>query len=99
MRYGFCLVRMRVWVSFDISRARAIPRAVTTRAVILMDNGIVMGGVFVGGMYEVIRSPAVMLPSASRVIGDVTAGLFSFIGVRGGIRVKPACTSMVMRMV
>lgn len=36
-----------------------------------------------------ISSPAVMLPSASRVIGEITRGLFSFIGVKGGIRTKP----------
>ena len=46
-----------------------------------------------------MRKPAVILPSASRVIGEVTAGLFSFMGVRGGIRVKPVCTSVVMRIV
>ena len=43
--------------------------------------------------------PAVMLPRARRVKGEVIAGLFSFIGVRGGIRVDPACTSTVMRIV
>lgn len=57
-----------------------------------------MGGVFVGRMNEVMMNPAVMLPSARRVIGDVTAGLFSFIGVSGGMRTKPACTRMVIRM-
>lgn len=46
-----------------------------------------------------MRNPAVMLPSASRVIGEVIAGLFSFIGVRGGIRGKPVCTSTVIRIV
>lgn len=58
-----------------------------------------MGGVFVGRMYEVMMNPAMMLPRARRVIGEVTAGLFSFIGVSGGIRAKPACTKIVMRMV
>lgn len=94
-----CLVRMRVWVIFDISRAMAIPRTVTTMAVILMDSGMVMGGVFEGVINEVMRNPAVMLPRANRVRGEVTAGLFSLIGVRGGIRTKPACTSTVMRIV
>lgn len=96
---GVCFVRISVWAIFEISRARAIPRAVTTRAVILMWSGMVIGGVFVGRMNEVIRKPARMLPSARRVIGEVTAGLFSFIGVKGGIRVKPVCTSTVMRIV
>lgn len=94
-----CFVRIMVWVIFEISRARAIPRTVTIIAVILMYRGIVIGGVFVGRMNEVMMNPAVMLPNARRVIGEVTAGLFSFIGVRGGIRTKPACTSMVMRIV
>lgn len=94
-----CFVRMRVWAIFEISRAKAMPRAVTARAVILMDRGIVIGGVFVGMMKEVIRNPAIMLPNARRVMGEVTAGLFSFIGVKGGIRTKPVCTSTVIRIV
>ena len=94
-----CFVRIRVWAIFEISRARAIPRAVTTRAVILMDIGMVIVGVFVGMMNEVMRNPARILPRASRVMGEVTAGSFSFIGVRGGIRTKPVCTSTVMRIV
>lgn len=94
-----CFVGRRVWAIFEISRARAIPRAVTTRAVILMERGMVIVGVFVGMVNEVMRKPAMMLPRASRVMGEVTAGLFSFIGVRGEIRVKPVCTSMVMRIV
>lgn len=96
---GVCFVKIRVWATFESSRARIMPRAVTVRAVILMDRGIVMGGVFGGRMKEVMRNPAVMLPTARRVIGDVTAGLFSLIGARGGIRVKPDCTRTVMRIV
>lgn len=96
---GPCFVRIRVWVIFEISRARMTPSTVTMMAVILMYRGMVMGGVFAGGMYEVRMSPAVMLPSARRVIGEDTAGLFSLIGVRGGIRTKPAWTSKVMRIV
>lgn len=86
---GVCFVRRRVWVIFEISNARAMPRAVTAKAIILMERGMVIGGVFVGVMNEVMRKPARMLPSARRVIGEVTAGLFSFIGVKGGIRTKP----------
>lgn len=41
---------MRVWDIFEISSAMAIPRAVTTRAVILIESGIVIGGVFAGGI-------------------------------------------------
>lgn len=94
-----CFVRMSVWAIFEISRARAMPRVVTIRAVILMERGMVIGGVFVGMINEVMRNPARMLPSASRVMGEVTAGLFSFTGVKGGIRTKPVCTSTVMRIV
>lgn len=89
----------RVWAIFEISNAIAIPRTVTTRAVILMESGIVIGGVFVGVINDVMRNPTVMLPSARRVMGEITAGSFSFIGVRGGIRTKPVCTSTVMRIV
>lgn len=94
-----CFVRIMVWVIFEISRARIIPRTVTRMAVILMYRGIVVGGVFIGSVNEVMMNPAVMLPSASRVIGEVTAGLFSFIGVSGGIRTNPVCTRTVIRIV
>lgn len=46
-----------------------------------------------------MMNPAVMLPRARRVNGEVIAGLFSFIGVKGGIRVNPVCTSTVIRIV
>lgn len=64
-----------------------------------MYSGIVIGGVFVGRMYDVIRNPAAMLPSARRVIGRRIAGLFSFIGVRGGMRTKPVWTIRIIRIV
>lgn len=41
---------IRVWASFESSRAMAIPRIVTRMAVSLMDSGMVIGGVFVGTM-------------------------------------------------
>jgi len=41
--------------------------------------------------------PAVMLPRASRVIGRIIIGLFSFIGRTVGDRVGPVCTSRVIR--
>lgn len=46
-----------------------------------------------------MRNPAVMLPSASRVSGCRIAGLFSFIGVSGGMRTNPVWTMMVIRVV
>lgn len=41
--------------------------------------------------------PAVMLPRASRVIGLMSVGVFSFIGVIVGMRGNPVWTSRVMR--
>lgn len=82
----------------ESSRARAIPKIVTMIAAVLVIVGMVMGGVLAGGMNDVISIPTVMLPRASRVRGPVIRGLFSFIGVIGGVRVCPACTSRVIRM-
>lgn len=44
----FCLGCVRVWVMFDSSSARMIPRIVTKMAAIFVTVGMVMGGVFVG---------------------------------------------------
>ena len=41
--------------------------------------------------------PAVMLPRASRVIGLMSVGVFSFIGVIVDMRGNPVWTSRVMR--
>ena len=83
---------------FDSSRARTIPRIVMRMAAVLVIRGMVIGGVLVGVMKEVMIIPAIMLPKASRVRGAVINGLFSFIGTIGGIRVRPAWTRMVIRM-
>lgn len=95
---GFGLGWVRVCVMFESSRARMIPRIVTRMAAALVMRGMVIGGVLAGGMKEVISIPAMMLPRASRVRGAVISGLFSFIGVIGGMRVCPAWTRRVMRM-
>ena len=55
---------------------------VTIRAPSLRRGGIDITGVFRGMMFEVIRRPATMLPHASRLIGLITAGLFSLMGER-----------------
>ena len=68
------------------SRAVRRPRMVTIRALSFRLGCIVMIGVFKGVIFEVIKSPAIMLPQASRLIGLITAGLFSLIGERGGKR-------------
>lgn len=64
------------------SRAIKSPVNVTRRAVSLITGGIDITGVFVGRRFVVIRSPAIMLPQASRLIGLITDGLFSLIGER-----------------
>lgn len=82
---------------FDSSRANRIPRAVMVMAAVFMVVGIVVGGVFVGVVKDVMSRPARMLPRASRVMGFVIVGLFSFMGVIEGRRGNPVWTSRVMR--
>ena len=65
------------------SRAVSSPKRVTINALSFRLGCIVMTGVFKGRMLEVIISPAIMLPQASRLMGLITAGLFSLIGDRG----------------
>lgn len=55
----------------------------TVRAAILRVVGIVMIWVFRGRILDVIRRPATMLPHANRLMGLITAGLFSLIGDNG----------------
>ena len=43
-------MRIRVWAIFESSSASTMPRAVTTRAVSLIERGMVIGGVFEGGI-------------------------------------------------
>lgn len=62
------------------SRAVSKPITVTTSAVSFRRGGIDITGVFKGVMLEVISRPATMLPQARRLIGLMTAGLFSLIG-------------------
>ncbi len=61
-------------------RAVNRPRMETVSAASFRRGGIDITGVFKGRMFEVINSPAMMLPQASRLIGLITAGLFSLIG-------------------
>lgn len=65
------------------SRARTRPRIVTIRAANLSMGGMVIIGVLRGVIFEIIRRPATMLPQARRLIGLITAGLFSLIGESG----------------
>ena len=58
---------------------------------------MVIIGVFKGVRLEVIRSPAIILPPASRLRGFISVGLFSLIGERGGKRGWPIETKNTTR--
>lgn len=94
-REGVCLNCLLV--SEASSRARKSPKAVTIKAASFRLEGIVMMGVFNGTMFEVIKRPAIMLPQASRLIGLITAGLFSLIGERALNRGWPIHTRYTIR--
>lgn len=69
-------------VSEASSRAVIRPRIVTASAASLSSGGIDITGVFSGRMLEVISNPATILPQARRLIGLMTAELFSLMGDR-----------------
>ena len=71
-----------LFVRFVRSMAVISPTIVTIRALSLSAGGMVMIGVFVGKKLDVMIRPAIMLPHANRLIGLITAGLFSLVGVR-----------------
>lgn len=73
------------------------PIIVTRSAANFRENGIVIIGVFEGRKFEVIINPARMLPQARRLIGLITAGLFSLIGERGRNRGVPIVTKKITR--
>lgn len=68
------------------SSAIANPAIVMTRAVIFMYRGMVITWTVVGGILCEMKKPARMLPSASRLIGLITIGLFSLIIIEEGKR-------------
>lgn len=86
---------------FDVIVASSIatrkPVMVTMRAASFREGGMVIIGVLEGRKLEVIIRPAVMLPHASRLIGLITAGLFSLIGERGRNRGPPIVTKKITR--
>ena len=96
-RRGFCFGWVRVCVMFKSSKARIAPRIVAMIAAVFVSVGMVMGGVFVGIVYDVMNRPARMLPRARRMIGLMIVGLFSFMGVIVGVRVNPVWTIRVIR--
>lgn len=74
------------------SRAVSRPKMVTIRALSFRTGCMVMIGVFNGIMLEVIIRPAIILPQASRLMGLITAGLFSLMGEKGRNRGWPIDT-------
>lgn len=87
-----CLV-----VSDASSSARISPMTETIRAANLRRGGMDMMGVLRGVMFEVMTSPARILPQAKRLMGLITAGLFSLIGERGLNRGCPIETKNTTR--
>lgn len=84
-------------VSCASSRAIRSPRRVTIKAANLRRGGMVMMGVFGRTILVVIRSPAKMLPQASRLMGLMTAGLFSLMGEKALNRGWPMVTKYTTR--
>lgn len=75
-------------VSDASSSAIRRPKIVTRRAANFNGRGMVITGVLEGRKFEVIKSPATMLPQANRLIGLITEGLFSLMGA---MAVKRGC--------
>lgn len=71
------------------SKAVIRPRMVTISALSFKLGCMVIMGVFRGVMLDVMRRPAIILPQASRLMGLITAGLFSLMGERGRKRGCP----------
>lgn len=77
--------------------ANSRPIVVTMRAVSFRLTGMVMVGVFEAKKFDVMIRPAIMLPQASRLIGLITAGLFSLMGDKGLNRGVPIVTKKTTR--
>lgn len=76
-----------------------MPRAVIISAAILICVGIVVGEVSNGVRFNDISSPVTMLPLASRVMGLIIIGLFSFSRSMQICRGCPVCTKRTIRKV
>lgn len=86
MECGEFLLRVKFEVRLFSSEEIRSPVIVTARAVIFNCHGMVMIWVFMGGMLCEIMNPAKILPSARRLMGFMSLGLFSLIVIRGGYR-------------
>lgn len=79
------------------SSARSRPRIETVSAPSFRRGGMDITGVFKGSILEVINRPAMMLPHTNRLIGLMTAELFSLIGDSGLNRGCPIDTKKTTR--
>lgn len=93
---GYVCFRFCVWVL--ISNARMKPRVVIARAVSFRCRGMVIKGVFIGGMLLDRMKPAKMLPISRRLMGLINRGLFSLMVVEGGKRGCPNSVKKIMRV-
>lgn len=66
------------------SSAIANPAIVIMRAVIFRYQGMVITCTVVGGMLYEMKKPAKILPSANRLIGLISNGLFSLMIIVAG---------------
>lgn len=84
-------------VNIASSMAISRPIIVTARAASFRRGGMDITGVLRGVIFEVISSPARILPHARRLSGLITAGLFSLIGESGLNRGWPIGTKKITR--
>lgn len=80
------------------SVATRSPRMVTPKAVSFRYNGMVTWGYDVGGTQLEIRNPAKMLPTARRLIGFISRGLFSLIVISVVKRGYPVMVKKIIRI-
>lgn len=84
MGEGF--VGVRLLVRLFRSNAIANPAIVTISAIVFRYHGIVITWMVVGGILYEMKNPAIMLPSANRLTGFISRGLFSLMIIVEGKR-------------
>lgn len=80
------------------SMAIVNPKIVTDRAASFKYRGMVMMGLFIGGMSLEIKKPAKILPKASRLMAFFSCGLFSLILIVGRNRGLDMITKKMIRV-
>lgn len=93
----FGIILSCLFVKLARSIAIISPRMVTISALSFSAVGIVIMGVFFGVKFEVIISPVMMLPHASRLMGLMIVRLFSLIGEKGRNRGCPIEAKKIIR--